>query len=242
VSRGPGRWQKELILAVGGIHTATVSGVVRTCVPEPDRNDFTAARRGAKGLAMAGKVIALYVYACQRCGRVQDHEPERCCGVVRSSLAVTRPGRALPHLAPPPTGTRCPPWIGVSASSRLPSPGSLGRLATPSAADLARLALRRAYERVLDGEAEVSLRDAAALLRLQREIDREAAGQEAGTTARWEATLREVLWAARRHLGSNWEAFAADVRANQQLAAMWGPPRRSGTGPGRFSGPGRASH
>ena len=228
-------------MATGGVHTATVSGVVRTCVPEPDRNDFTAARRGAKGLAMAGKVMALYVYACQRCGHVQDHEPERCCGVVRSSLAVTRPGRALPHLAPPPTGARCPPWIGVSGAGPLPPPSPLGRLATPSAADLARLALRRAYERVLDGEAEVTVRDAVALLRLQREIDREAALQAAGTTAQWEATLREVLWAARRHLGEHWEPFAADIRANQQLAAMWGPPRRSGTGPGRFPGPGRAS-
>ena len=101
--------------------------------------------------------------------------------------------------------------------------------------------MRRAYERVLDGEAEVSLRDAAALLRLQREIDRETVGQEAGTTARWEAALREVLWAARSHLGERWEPFVADIRANQQLAAMWGPPRRSGTGPGRFPGPGRAS-
>jgi hypothetical protein len=185
---------------------------------------------------MAGKVMALYVYACQRCGRVQDHEPERCCGVVRSSLAVTRPGRALPHLAPPPTGARCPPWIGVSGAGSLPSPGPLGRLATPSAADLARLALRRAYERVLDGEAEVTLRDAAALLRLQREIDREAAGQTAGTVAQFEATLREVLWAARRHLGDHWEPFVADIRANQHLAAMWGPPGKSGTAPGRFPG------
>ena len=80
VSRGPGRWQREILASTGGVRTATVSGVVRTCVPEPDRNDFTAARRGAKGLAMAGKVMALYVYACQKCGHVQDHEPERCCG------------------------------------------------------------------------------------------------------------------------------------------------------------------
>ena len=103
-------------MATGGVHTATVSGVVRTCVPEPDRNDFTAARRGAKGLAMAGKVMALYVYACQRCGHVQDHEPERCCGVVRSSLAVTRPGRALPHLAPPPTWHAWPCGARTSGS------------------------------------------------------------------------------------------------------------------------------
>jgi hypothetical protein len=87
----------------------------------------------------------------------------------------------------------------------------------------------------------VTVRDAAALLRLQREIDREAAGQAAGTTAQWQAALREVLWVARRHLGEHWKPFVADIRANQHLAAMWGPPRRSGTGPGRFPGPGRAS-
>ena len=80
----------------------------------------------------------------------------------------------------------------------------------------------------------MSLRDAAALLRLQREIDREAAGQAAGTTAQWEVTLREALWAARRHLGGHWEPFVADIRANQQLAAMWGPARQSGTAPGTF--------
>jgi hypothetical protein len=226
MGRGFGRWQKELVHAVGGVHTATVAGVVRTCVPEPDRSDYVAARRAAKTLALEQTLVALYVYACQRCGRVQDHEPQRCCGVVRSSLAVTRPGRVLPHLAPPPTGTRCPPWIGVSVASRLPSPGLPGRLATPSAADLARLVLRRAYERVLDGEAEATLRDAAALLRLQRELDREAARQAAGTIAQWQATMREVLWLARRHLGEHWEPFAADIRANQHLAAMWGPPPR----------------
>jgi hypothetical protein len=91
----------------------------------------------------------------------------------------------------------------------------------------------------LDGEAEVTLRDVTALLRLQREIDRQASGQAAGTTAQWQATLREVLWAARRHLGEHWEPFAADIRANQHLAAMWGPPPQRGTAPGKFPGPGR---
>ena len=55
----------------------------------------------------------------------------------------------------------------------------------------------------------MTLRDAGAHLRLQREIDREAARQGAGTIGQWEATLREVLWAARRHLGEHWEPFVA---------------------------------
>jgi hypothetical protein len=61
---------------------------------------------------------------------------------------------------------------------------------------------------------------------LQREIDCEAAGQAAGTIARWEATLREVLWAARSHLGEHWEPFVAGIRANQQLAAIRGSPAK----------------
>ena len=108
------------------------------------------------------------------------------------------------------------------------SPSPPGRLATPSIDDLVRPALQRAYERALDGEAEVTLRDAAALLRLQREIDREAARQAAGTIAQWEATLQEVLWAARRHLGEHWKPFVADIRTNQHLAAMWGLPAKAG--------------
>ena len=81
----------------------------------------------------------------------------------------------------------------------------------------------------------VNIRDLVALMRLAAEFEQDARRPD----PRWDATLAELLWLARRHLGSNWEAFAADVRANQQLAAMWGPPRRSGTGPGRFPGPGQ---
>jgi hypothetical protein len=171
---------------------------------------------------MAGKVIALYVYACQRCGHVQDHEPERCCGVVRSSLAVSRPGRALPHLAPPPTGARCPPWIGVSVASRAPS--LPGRLATPSAADVAGLALKRCYEGLQSGRSAVSVRDAVVLVRLAHEIEHDAESQGAGNDARWQATLREILWLARRHLGEGWKPFAADLRASGAMNLLWGPP------------------
>ena len=219
MSRGPGRWQRELLAATGGVHTATVSGVVRTCVPEPERNDFTAARRGAKGLAMAGKLMALYVYACQRCGHVQDHEPERCCGVVRSSLAVTRPGRALPHLAPPPTGARCPPWIGVSVANRLPSPP--GRLATPSVADVAGLALRRCYEGLQSGRPAVSVRDAVVLVRLAHEIEHDAALAERDAARRqmeeWRQEFKSGLWAVRsvlvRQYGQDaWAAFSAELK------------------------------
>jgi hypothetical protein len=100
----------------------------------------------------------------------------------------------------------------------------------PTVGDVAALALRRAYERLESGAIEVSARDAVALLRLAREIEREQAPGHSDEA--WAATLRELLWLARSHLRDGWPAFAADVRAGGGLAAMWGPPpqRRAGDG------------
>jgi hypothetical protein len=55
-------------------------------------------------------------------------------------------------------------------SSRRPAPQ--GRFPVPSVADLAALALRRAYERVEAGDAAVSLRNAVAAMRLAWQIER----------------------------------------------------------------------
>jgi len=58
----------------------------------------------------------------------------------------------------------------------------------PSASDvdgLVCLVFRRAYEGILDGEAEVTLRDAAALLKLQCVMEHEAARRAARTIAQW---------------------------------------------------------
>jgi len=184
VSRGYGRWQAELVRAVGGVHTATVAGVVRTCVPEPDRGDYVAARRAARTLALEETLVALYVYACQRCGQVQDHEPERCCGVVRSSLAVTRPGRPLPHLASPPAGERCPPWITVSAAVCSVDPP--GELATPGAADVSRLMLRECHARLAAAPRALSLHELhqmAAVVRTAWLIESDTAIATAVTSA-----------------------------------------------------------
>ena len=133
-------------------------------------------------------------------------------------LAVCQPERRrlLLHPAPPPCGT-APAWVNAA-----PAPRPAG-LPVPGIADLASLALRRAFERLESGGA-VSLHDVAGLLRLQREIEREAARQDAGNAARWQATLQEVLWLARRHLGDGWEPFAADLRASGAISFLWGPP------------------
>ena len=184
-------------------------------MPEPDRSDYVAARRAARTLALEETLVALYVYACQRCGQVQDHEPERCCGVVRSSLAVTRPGRSLPHLALPPLGRRCPAWIGPNVASRPPSPP--GTLATPSVAEVASLAVRRCYEGLQSGRPAVSVRDVAALLKLQREIEHDEAVAERDAARRQMDEWRHGLWIIRnavvRQQGQDaWAAISAEVR------------------------------
>ena len=53
-------WQRQIMHVTSGTVVATVSGIVRTTVVAPDRDDFTAARRGAKELALAQRVCAAY--------------------------------------------------------------------------------------------------------------------------------------------------------------------------------------
>jgi hypothetical protein len=228
VSRGFGRWQRELLAATASICITPVGAVVRSVVPEPGRSDYTSARRAAKQLAMKSQVSACYTYACVRCFRVQDRPaPVPCCSSVRPMLAVARPGRYLAHPAPAPAGT-APAWIGLSDAR--PAPAGL---AVPTLDDLVSLAMRRLWERLESGVCSVSPADVAALTRLAREIKTEP---DAGRSdERWQATVREILWLARSHLRDGWPAFAADVRASAGLAAMWGPPpqKRAGDGTSR---------
>jgi hypothetical protein len=86
----------------------------------------------------------------------------------------------------------------------------------PSAADLAALVLRRCYERLVAGQASVSLQDAAALLRLAREIERDdavAAAAEARARAEmFQKGLYSTLWTAKRHIEpARWRAFMDDL-------------------------------
>jgi hypothetical protein len=223
VSRGYGRWEQELVRAVGGVHTVAVAPMVRRCVPEPSRSNYVAARRAAKQLALGQTLIALYVYARQRCGQVQDHEPERCCGVVRSSLAVTRPGRPLPHLASPPAGERCPPWITVSAAVCPVDPP--GELATPGAADVSRLMLRECYARLASAPRAVSLREAAAVVRAAWLIERDAAIAREVTRAvadandAWMDAMDRLQRQVRRQQAERDAAVAARDRADAERDA-----------------------
>lgn len=92
----------------------------------------------------------------------------------------------------------------------------------PTVGDLAQLALKNAYRRLEAGET-VNVRDVVALLRLQREIERDAE-PDAGSAARWRATVQEILWVAKRHLGDQWPQFAADIRGSDVLSFLYGPP------------------
>ena len=67
MSRGPGRWHARTLSATSGTVVVAVSGIVRKTVVTPSRDDFTAARRAAKQLALAERVSALYCHACVRC-------------------------------------------------------------------------------------------------------------------------------------------------------------------------------
>ncbi len=223
MSRGYGRWEQELIRAAGDVHTVPVAAVVRRCVPEPSRSNFVAARRAAKTLALEGTLIAVYVNACQQCLHVQDHEPTGCCGTVRSALAVTMPGHLLPHLAPPPAGERCPPWITVSAAVCPVDPP--GELATPGAADVSRLMLRECHARLASAPRAVSLREAAAVVRAAWLIERDTAIAREVTRAvadvndAWMDAMDRLQRQVRRQQGERDAAVAARDRAGAERDA-----------------------
>ena len=220
MSSGPGRWQRELLSATSGTVVVAVSGVVKTVVPTPCRDDFTAARRAAKQLALAECVSALCCHACVRCGQVQDSEiPQPCCGRVRSSLAVCQPGRRrlLKHPAPPPGGV-APSWINVAVPPR-----PLGQLPAVGIADLASLALRRAYERLEVGVPGVSVQDVVAVSRLAWQIERDEAiparDEALAELAEAQAaalTLKDAI--IRRSGQDEWRALWSEVQKDREKA------------------------
>ncbi len=222
MSRGPGTWQREIMRTVSGAHTVTVGSIVRCKLPEPTRSAHVAARQAAKDLAIARRVTACYAYSCGRCGQIQDHPPEECCGAVRAHLAVSRPGRTLRCPAPPPGG-RAPSWISLAPAVRPP-----GQLATPTAADLSALVLRRLWERLDAGEINVSIADAVSVHRLAHDIEHDQAliERDQACIERDETLLQaeDLLWAIRssitRQYGPDaWPAIAREVRKQIPSAA-----------------------
>jgi hypothetical protein len=122
--------------------------------------------------------------------------------------------RHVPHLAAPHYQARLDYEEGVASAGLDPA------VAGPDVASLLRLTLQRAYERVTDGTAEVGPREVVALAKLKREIEREfAEGATQASAEQWQAAMVQLLWICRKYLGKNWAAFAADVRADETIAA-----------------------
>lgn len=171
MSRGPGRWQRELLLAARSSCVVTVAFVVRSVKPAPGPNDFAAAQRAARRLAEAGDVCAVYIYACSRCLKVRNSPEQACCAAIKPMPAVCMPARRalVLHPAPPPGGT-APAWM-ESVSVTVPEPGAQATVASPG--DVLSLTLQRYCEQLLSGR-PVSARDVAVLVRLERDFRREA--------------------------------------------------------------------
>jgi hypothetical protein len=153
---------------------------------------------------------------------------ERVLGYLRN-LRVPGLARVTPealaahveHLAPP------------HAESRRQLEADAAARGTPLAdgpvpvvlADAAKLATQQMYAAMQDGDSSM-IRDTVALLRLQRDVEKDARGAElAGTAEQWQAAVREMLWVARKHLGPHWAAFVADLRASEVLRAIMPPSR-----------------
>jgi hypothetical protein len=220
VSRGPGTWQRQILHTTSGTVVATVSGIVRTTVVAPDRSDYTAARRGTKQLALAQRVCAVYVWCCTRCMRIQDSEtPQPCCGPVRPLLAACQPERRklLAHPAPAPGGV-APSWISVAVPPR-----PLGQLPAVGIADLASLALGRAYERLEVGVPGVSVQDVVAVSRLAWQIERDEAIPARDEALAELAEVQQAMLTLKaavilRSGPDEWRALAGEVQEDRKRA------------------------
>jgi hypothetical protein len=121
------------------------------------------------------------------------------------------------HLAPPHHQARLDYEKALAAAGLDPGEGA------PDMTSLLQLTIQRAYERVTDGTQEVGPRDVVALAKLKREVERdsELSGQQA-SAEQWQAAMVQILWICRKYLGKSWAVFAADVRADETIAAATG--------------------
>jgi hypothetical protein len=130
----------------------------------------------------------------------------------RSSAAATGC-----HPAPPLSG-RAPSWINVAVPSR-----AQGQLLAPGVADLARVAMQRAYERVEASEAAVSLQDAVAAMRLAWQIERDEAiparDKALAELAEAQQAMLILKDAVIRHSGQGeWRALWGEVQKELERA------------------------
>ena len=208
------RGSESFCSATSGTVVATVSGIVRTTVVAPDRNDYhgcPARNQAARPGGARGCALCLGLHAVHA-------DPG-----FRDSSAVLRPGQA--PIGRLPAGTAEAAAASRSSSRRrgsaldkrrraVPSPG---QLAVPSFEDLADLVVRRCYEGLQSGRPTVSLQDAAAVMRLAWQIERDEAIPERDAALRQLAgaqaavlTLKDAI--IRRSGLDEWRALWSEVQ------------------------------
>ena len=114
----------------------------------------------------------------------------------------------------PPPGGRVPSWVNVVPPAR-----PAGQLPAVNLDDLTALVVRRAFERILDGEVEVTIRDAAALLKVvhdQAVLARDAAFAELEEAQHAMMVLRSAI--IRRSGQDEWRELAAEVLKERDRA------------------------
>jgi hypothetical protein len=134
-------------------------------------------------------------------------------------LAVCQPERRklLAHPAPPPGGV-APSWISVAVPPR-----PLGQLPAVGIADLASLALRRAYERLEVGVPGISVQDAVVAMRLTWQIERDEAiparDEALAELAEAQAAVLSLKDAIVRHSGlDEWRELWGEVQRERERA------------------------
>jgi hypothetical protein len=172
-----------------------VHGVVKASVISPDRAFFTSARRAAKQLALAQRLSAVYAWSCPGCGRIQDRaDPQQCCARPRAMLAVALPERRhlLAHPALPPGGS-VPRWLSAA-------PSAPAGLSASGLDDLAALALRRAYERIRDGDVGLRIWRRSSEWTASTSMTPRYAGAGAGPGWPLDQCLSDLVRSVSRHL------------------------------------------
>lgn len=112
MSRGPGRWQRAILAALGEYDVVPVAALVKAVHGRrPTRSELVSARRAAHVLADAGKVREIYPWFCAGCETVRRTGP--ICGACRRAatcaLAITRDPQVM-----------APQLIGTSAATSIP--------------------------------------------------------------------------------------------------------------------------
>ena len=204
MSKGPGRWQRELLAVTEGGLVRTTREVALDLIPEPSRSDSVSIRRAAKALALDDHITAYYAYACLSCGAIR-RGGHGCCDSVRPMLAVAPRGVPFHRLvspAPPPVRP-APSWISVAAVVYPPVPPGVA-----SVQDALDLVIGLGAERLRSGKLKVDARAMIGAPRLRQQVEADCQP----TAENLEQFVRISLGVAREQLGAGgFDRYSAEV-------------------------------